>query len=139
MYIIVLLFPLLSFFCSGVFGNFYGRYVGVYLSVFIIGISLFSAVYIFYEVRSCQAVVSLKSYNFILSDIMLISIGSLYDSLTCIMVFIILFVSFFAHSYSIDYMSNDPYLLRFISYLSLFTFNMSFLVTPDNFLQMFLG
>ena len=70
---------------------------------------------------------------------MLISIGSLYDSLTCIMVFIILFVSFFAHSYSIDYMSNDPYLLRFISYLSLFTFNMSFLVTPDNFLQMFLG
>lgn len=36
-------------------------------------------------------------------------------------------------------MGHDPYILRFFSYLSLFTFFMLFLVTSDNLLQMFIG
>jgi proton-translocating NADH-quinone oxidoreductase chain L len=36
-------------------------------------------------------------------------------------------------------MKQDPYLTRFISYLSLFTFFMFILVTSDNFIQLFLG
>jgi NADH-ubiquinone oxidoreductase chain 5 len=36
-------------------------------------------------------------------------------------------------------MKNDPYLSRFLGYLSLFTFFMLLLVTADNFLVMFLG
>ncbi|CAM6032055.1 unnamed protein product, partial [Sphagnum compactum] len=41
--------------------------------------------------------------------------------------------------YSIDYMSHDPHLPRFMSYLSLFTFFMLMLVTGDNFLILFLA
>ncbi|RYX81881.1 NADH-quinone oxidoreductase subunit L, partial [bacterium] len=41
--------------------------------------------------------------------------------------------------YSISYMSGDPHLPRFMSYLSIFTFFMLCLVTADNFLQMFFG
>jgi len=37
------------------------------------------------------------------------------------------------------YMQSDPYLPRFISFLSLFTFFMIMLVTADNFLQLFFG
>lgn len=46
---------------------------------------------------------------------------------------------FLVHLYSTEYMSHDPHLPRFMSYLSLFTFFMLILVTADNFLQMFVG
>jgi len=36
-------------------------------------------------------------------------------------------------------MKEDPSLIRFLSYLSLFTFFMFILVTGDNFIQLFLG
>jgi NADH:ubiquinone oxidoreductase subunit 5 (subunit L)/multisubunit Na+/H+ antiporter MnhA subunit len=36
-------------------------------------------------------------------------------------------------------MGEDPFIKRFISYLSLFTFFMIILVTGDNLLQMFVG
>jgi NADH:ubiquinone oxidoreductase subunit 5 (subunit L)/multisubunit Na+/H+ antiporter MnhA subunit len=48
-------------------------------------------------------------------------------------------VSTVVHIYSGGYMSNDPHLSRFMSYLSLFTFFMFILVTSDNFIQLFLG
>jgi NADH-quinone oxidoreductase subunit L len=48
-------------------------------------------------------------------------------------------VSGAVHYYSIGYMESDSSLIRFISYLSLFTFFMFILVTGDNFVQLFLG
>ncbi|MGZ7404087.1 hypothetical protein ACXWSG_09070 [Streptococcus pyogenes] len=51
----------------------------------------------------------------------------------------VLIVSSLVHIYSIGYMSHDPHLHRFFSYLSLFTFMMIILVTGDNFLLMFVG
>jgi NADH-quinone oxidoreductase subunit L len=38
-----------------------------------------------------------------------------------------------------EYMAKDPFLCRFMSYLSLFTFFMEILVTADNLIQMFIG
>jgi NADH:ubiquinone oxidoreductase subunit 5 (subunit L)/multisubunit Na+/H+ antiporter MnhA subunit len=55
------------------------------------------------------------------------------------MCFIVLFISFWVHVYSIEYMGFDPHLPRFMAYLSLFTFFMLILISADNFLQMFLG
>jgi NADH:ubiquinone oxidoreductase subunit 5 (subunit L)/multisubunit Na+/H+ antiporter MnhA subunit len=55
------------------------------------------------------------------------------------MCFVVLFISFLVHLYSIEYMSSDPFLLRFISFLSLFTFFMLLLVTSGNLLQLFFG
>lgn len=48
-------------------------------------------------------------------------------------------VSTVVHIYATSYMSEDPHLSRFVSYLSLFTFFMFMLVTADNLIQMFLG
>jgi NADH:ubiquinone oxidoreductase subunit 5 (subunit L)/multisubunit Na+/H+ antiporter MnhA subunit len=48
-------------------------------------------------------------------------------------------VSGTVHFYSINYMKEDPSLIRFMSYLSLFTFFMFILVSGDNFIQLFLG
>ena len=61
------------------------------------------------------------------------------DSLTVVMLCIVTFVSSCVHLYSIEYMSTDAHLPRFMSYLSFFTFFMLILVTANNLLQMFVG
>lgn len=55
------------------------------------------------------------------------------------MLLVVCGVSSLVHLYSVEYMSADPHLLRFLGYLSLFTFFMLLLVTADNYLIMFLG
>jgi NADH-ubiquinone oxidoreductase chain 5 len=63
----------------------------------------------------------------------------LFDSIIAIMLFLVVFISFLVHLYSIDYMKGDPHITRFLGYLSLFTFFMLILVTSGNFVQLFLG
>lgn len=61
------------------------------------------------------------------------------DTLTSVMLVVVTSVSCLVHIYSVGYMSHDPHIPRFMSYLSLFTFAMLMLVTSDNFVQMFFG
>lgn len=68
-----------------------------------------------------------------------ISFVLLFDTLTIVMVFIVLFISCLVHIYSFSYMAVDPHFFRFIAYLSLFTFFMLVLVTSSNFLQLLIG
>jgi NADH-quinone oxidoreductase subunit L len=63
----------------------------------------------------------------------------MFDPLSVSMLVMVLFISGLVHIYSIGYMLLDPNLIKFISYLSLFTFFMCILVTADNFMQLFLG
>jgi NADH:ubiquinone oxidoreductase subunit 5 (subunit L)/multisubunit Na+/H+ antiporter MnhA subunit len=63
----------------------------------------------------------------------------MFDSLTVTMLIVVTGVSSLVHLYSTGYMSEDPHLPRFISYLSLFTFFMLILVTANNIIQMFVG
>ena len=55
------------------------------------------------------------------------------------MLVVITTISSLVHVYSISYIKDDPFLARFISYLSLFTFLMLSLVLADNYLQLFFG
>jgi NADH-quinone oxidoreductase subunit L len=61
------------------------------------------------------------------------------DSLSTVMMLVVSFISFLIHVYSVGYMSHDPGVPRFMSYLSLFTFAMLMLVTSDNLIQLFFG
>ena len=63
--------------------------------------------------------------------------GFIFDTLSVSMLFMVGIVSGSVHFYSIGYMKQDPSLVRFMSYLSLFTFFMFILVTGDNFIQLF--
>jgi len=65
--------------------------------------------------------------------------GLMFDSVTASMLILVTTVSALVHLYSTGYMSGDPHLPRFMSYLSLFTFFMVVLVTGDNLLQLFIG
>lgn len=55
------------------------------------------------------------------------------------MFFVVTTISCLVHIYSSSYMSEDPHLPRFMSYLSIFTFFMLILVTADNLVQLFVG
>jgi len=55
------------------------------------------------------------------------------------MFIVVALVSSCVHIYSSVYMYADPYLTRFMSYLSLFTFFMLLLVSSSNLLVLFLG
>ncbi len=69
----------------------------------------------------------------------LVSFGLIFDSITVIMLIVVTSVSSLVHIYSTGYMSGDPHVPRFMSYLSLFTFFMLILVTSNNLLQLFIG
>lgn len=62
-----------------------------------------------------------------------------YDSLSLFMCFLVAIVSFVVHIYSFDYMYSDPYIIRFLAYLSLFTFFMFILVLSNNLVLFLLG
>src|SRR5690606_21565220 len=61
------------------------------------------------------------------------------DSLTIVFIFVITFVGFFIHVYSIGYMADDAGFARFFAYLNLFVCSMLILVLADNLVLLYLG
>ena len=120
-----------------------GRYIGF------LGTSIFTTLCLFlsflcsffslYEVAfsGCCTYVNLSIW--VDTEMLNFDWGFMFDTLTVVMCCIVTFVSTLVHLYSTEYMSHDPHLPRFMSYLSLFTFFMLILVTGDNFVQMFVG
>ncbi len=51
----------------------------------------------------------------------MVKVGLEYDSLTAVMLVVVTSISLMVHLYSTEYMGEDPHLVRFMSYLSLFT------------------
>nr|YP_001648669.1 NADH dehydrogenase subunit 5 [Igernella notabilis]ABW83949.1 NADH dehydrogenase subunit 5 [Igernella notabilis] len=139
MYLLIIFITFLSASVTGLFGRKIGtKGAGLFSSICII-ISAGVAYYIFYEVVLCGSVVFLKLGKWINTDILIISFGLQFDSLTAIMLVIITSISAMVHIFSLGYMKEDPHIPRFMSYLSLFTFLMIVLVTSDNYLQLFIG
>ena len=61
------------------------------------------------------------------------------DPLSCVMLFVVAFVGFLIHVYSVGYMAHDTGYFRFFSYLNLFMAMMLTLVLGGNYLVMFIG
>ena len=61
------------------------------------------------------------------------------DALSLVFCFVITFVGFLIHLYSIEFMKNDEGFTRFFAYMNLFVGSMLILVLADNLLLMYLG
>ena len=61
------------------------------------------------------------------------------DSLSVVFIFVITFVGFLIHIYSMGYMADDEGFARFFAYLNLFVCSMLILVLADNLVLMYLG
>ena len=139
MYLSIIFIPLIV----SIFAGFFGRKTGivgaqVITSLSIIIITIFSII-AFFEIGMNNNIVIIDLFEWVDSQWFNINWSFQFDSLTVSMLIPVLIISSLVHIYSISYMSGDPHIQRFFSYLSLFTFMMIVLVTSNNYLVMFVG
>ena len=138
MFLTIIILPLLGFFSGSLLGRKMGKGTGVITTLTTFSACILSC-FALYNILKFGNVHIVSVTEWIYSDTLKIDWSFCFDSLTCVMLVIVTFISTLVHLYSTEYMENDPHLPRFMSYLSLFTFFMLILVTANNFLQMFVG
>jgi NADH-quinone oxidoreductase subunit L len=136
----MILLPLLGSVVAGLFGKKIGRRATHLTAVSLVGVSFLLATYLFAVlVLGNQPPVEGIVYSWVQTGAYQFNVALLLDHLSITMTFIVTFVSFMVHIYTIGYMADDPGYQRFFSYVSLFTFAMLILVLANNFLLMFFG
>ena len=138
MAILIVILPLLCFLSGSMFGFCLGEVVLI-STTFSVLVPFLVSLAIFYDVVSTGVIYKLDVSAWVISENLSVDWCFCFDSLTLVMLIVVTSVSTAVHVYSIEYMSEDPHLIRFMSYLSLFTFFMLLLVSANNFLQMFVG
>ncbi|MFL6200566.1 MAG: NADH-quinone oxidoreductase subunit L [Thermoanaerobaculia bacterium] len=68
-----------------------------------------------------------------------VPLGFLIDPLSCVMMFVVTFVGFLIHLYSVGYMAHEDGFQRYFTYLNLFMGAMLLLVLGNSYAVMFVG
>lgn len=139
MLITIVFIPFAAFAVIGLFGRWLGRGGSVIVATGAIFISALFSCIAFYDVAFCKNVYVISLGMWFGMGTVKVEWAFLFDTVVAVMIIIITFISILVHLYSIEYMSNDPHLPKFMSFLSIFTFFMLILVTGQNMVQMFLG
>jgi proton-translocating NADH-quinone oxidoreductase chain L len=140
MHLLILFFPLINFILLISLGRYFKRSGSVVLTFFNMGLASLVSIYCFFSLIYWEkTVVIYWLARWFAVDTLVVHWGFLFDSLSLIMCFIVTFISLLVHMYSMEYMAHDPNLIKFLSFLSLFTFFMLLMVTGDNFIQLFFG
>jgi proton-translocating NADH-quinone oxidoreductase chain L len=100
---------------------------------------LFCCIFLFYDLFLTNNNLIIYLFNWIIIDGYYIYFFLNFDFLTIIMTLMVIIISSIVHLYSFEYMRTDAHIIRFISYLSLFTFFMLILITAPTLLQLFIG
>lgn len=111
------------------------HHISKFLACFFMGVALLSYFALVYE----GGEIYVELLRWIKVDKLRANWGLYGNSLTYVMMGVVLSVSFLVHIYALGYMAHDKSLGRFMSYLSLFTFMMLILVCAPNLLQLFVG
>jgi NADH-quinone oxidoreductase subunit L len=134
--------PFLSFLILALFGHKLSRKVAGIIgagSIGIISILTFFIAVIFFkslpEVKSYTVTV----WEWINAGNLKIDISFSLDALSLVFCFVITFVGFLIHVYSIGFMEKDEGFTRFFAYMNLFIGSMLVLVLADNILLMYMG
>jgi len=134
--------PFLSFLVLALFGHKLSRRVAGIIgagSIGIIAILTFIIAIAFLrtlpEVKSYSVVV----WEWINAGNLKVDISFSLDALSLVFCFVITFVGFLIHLYSIGFMAKDEGFTRFFAYMNLFVGSMLVLVLADNILLMYLG
>ncbi len=139
MYQTIVFLPLIAAIIAGLFGRSVGDRGAQWITSGALVISAILSIIAFFEVALGGAEIRVDLFQWIQSGDFDVRWSLRIDTLTAVMLVVVTGVSSLVHIYSIGYMSHDPHIPRFMSYLSLFTFAMLMLVTADNFVQMFFG
>lgn len=135
----IIFLPLLGAIFGGLFGKWIGNKGSSIITTLSIFLTFILSIFMFKESINLALNTHLIVTTWISSGLFYCNWAFYFDTLTYVMLTVVTGVSTLVHLYSSEYMSQDPHLSRFMSYLSLFTFFMVILVTGDNFIQMFVG
>lgn len=138
MYLLSFFLPFLNLIFSCLFGKVLGKKIIPFFA-FNMLLALFVSFFIFYEVGINKYICFLDLGPWFHIGLLKLNWVFVFDSITSAMLLLVVFVSFLVHIYSMDYMNGDPHIVRFLGYLSLFTFFMLMLITAGTFVQLFLG
>jgi NADH-quinone oxidoreductase subunit L len=134
--------PFLSFIILALFGHKLTRKITGYVGVGSIGIVALLTFIV--AIGFFKTLPQVKSYSVIVWE--WINAGNLkanisfsLDALSLVFCFVITFVGFLIHVYSIGFMAKDEGVSRFFAYMNLFVGSMLILVLADNILLMYLG
>lgn len=138
-YFLSIICPFLGAFAVNMFARFVDRDQALYICIMSMFLTFSCTVLGAYDVLFNHRVCVLEGPAWISSGNLDLRWGFLFDSISCMMLVTVGLVSLLVHLYSLEYMRYDPALIRFMNYLSLFTFAMFMFISADNFIQMFLG
>jgi hypothetical protein len=136
MYLSLIFLPLFGALLSN---RWTGIKLGPQLSVLNMLIIFILTLISFYEISLAGSSITIELGSWIKYDLIKIDWSFTIDTLTISMFIPIIFISLLVQFYSQNYMELDPHIVRFYSYLSLFTFFMLILICGDNLLILFLG
>jgi len=103
------------------------------LSVLAAGVSLVAGLYLILTAEPFSVAahwMDLGSFS--------LELGILYNPLSALMLFVVVFVGFVIHVFSLGYMTDDPNRGRFFAGMSLFMFSMIGVVLADNLILLFI-
>jgi len=134
--------PFLSFLILALLGHRMSRKVAGIIGAGSIG--LIAILTLVLSIGFFKSLPDIKSYSvniweWINAGNLKVDISFSLDSLSLIFCFVITFVGFLIHLYSIEFMAKDEGFTRFFAYMNLFIGSMLVLVLSDNILLMYLG
>ena len=139
-YKLLFFLPLISTIFTYPFGVLLGEKTAQYFSSTLISIAAILSWFLFISFSSSSSseiIIPVLEWFFVSGQFF--NWGISVNSLTLLMLTLVLTVSALVHIYSIEYMSHDNSKVRFMTYLSIFTFCMVALVVSDNLIQLFFG
>ena len=134
--------PFLSFLILALFGHKMSRKMAGIIgagSIGIIAILTFIIAIVFFKTLPEVKSYSVNIWEWISAGNLKVNISFSLDALSLVFCFVITFVGFLIHVYSIGFMEKDEGFTRFFAYMNLFIGSMLVLVLADNILLMYLG
>ncbi|WP_347939087.1 NADH-quinone oxidoreductase subunit L [Rickettsia oklahomensis] len=137
--IMIIMLPLASAIINGLFSKVIDKKLAQVIATGFLSLSALFSLIIFCHTGLGGNIIHIKLFPWIVLEQFRVNFAIYVDQLTIIMFIAITWVSSVVHIYSLGYMAEDKGIIRFLSFLSLFTFFMLMLVSADNFLQLFFG
>nr|WOE91054.1 NADH dehydrogenase subunit 5 [Acromitus sp. 2 MKL-2023] len=139
MFTLILLFPLLNSLILLLLGRNIGiKGSNIFSCINMILTTAISIVF-YYEIVITNSSINIIYWNWINYALFNTNLSFFIDGASGTMILVVNIVSSIVHIYSTSYMKGDPHTIRFMGYLSLFTFFMLILVSSQNYLQLFIG
>ncbi len=135
-------FPFVGFLILALFGKKLGKKLSAFVGVSAIGLSALVTLLIGFKFLNAPP----QAQDYVQVLWSWISVGNFnvnfalhLDPLSLVFIFVITFVGFWIHLYSVEYMAEDEAFSRFFAYMNLFVGAMLLLVLGDNLLLLYLG